>query len=106
SGNNTVSFAFFGVEPPSAAGEELADFQLVAFPNPVAERLTLNLSEAGIAQAAQFEIMSMDGKKWGFTPAEIVEGQVSFDVAHLPKGNYLLRVSHKSSTDAVRFFKQ
>jgi Secretion system C-terminal sorting domain len=106
SGNNTVSFAFLGVEPPSATSEELTDFQLVAFPNPVAERLTLTLGEPGIAQAGQFEIVSMDGKRWGLVPAVIEHGQVSFDVAHLPKGNYLLRVSHKSSMDAVRFFKQ
>jgi Secretion system C-terminal sorting domain len=106
SGNNTVRFAFFGVEPPSVAGEELADFQLVAFPNPVAERLTLKLGEPGIAQAARFEIVSMDGKTMAIVPAAIGDGKVSFDVAHLPKGNYVLRVSHKSSTDAVRFFKQ
>lgn len=105
SGNNTVSFAFFGVEPPSAAGEQLADFQLVVFPNPVAERLIMALGEPGIAQAAQFEIVSMDGKTWGVSPEAIGNGQVDFDVSHLPKGSYVLRVIVKGKTGVTQFTK-
>lgn len=105
SGNNTVSFAFFGEEPPSAAKEALAGMELELFPNPATEYLTLSVGQAEWLQTASFQLYGMDGSKTPVFPIKVEGQQAIFNMANLPKGNYMLQVNAGYGVDVRQFVK-
>ncbi len=105
SGNNTVSFAFFGEEPPSAAKEALVDKELEMFPNPVTEYLTLSVGRADWLQTASFQVCALDGAKTPIFPVKVDGHRAIFDMAYLPKGNYMLQVNGGHGVGVGQFIK-
>ncbi|MCF8245899.1 MAG: T9SS type A sorting domain-containing protein [Saprospiraceae bacterium] len=105
SGDNTVSFAFFGEEPPSFVGAELVDFQLKVFPNPTSQTLTVTTGQIDGFQTASFQICTMDGVLMPAIQSKLNNQQVEFEMAQFPKGSYLLKVSRNDNFDVVQFMK-
>lgn len=60
------------------------------FPNPAAERLVIrSLGQTGITG---FKISSIDGREHSATPSMKLNAYWEIDIAHLPKGLYILQV--------------
>lgn len=106
SGNNTVTFVGFESDPPSEAGEVLADFQLELFPNPASERLTVTSELENFMATARFQIFSQMGTQVDAPILELTEERLVIGLENLPTGQYLLRVIHEGRAGAKLFLKR
>ena len=72
------------------------------YPNPVSEKLTLTLPEAG---AWQMRIMDQAGREVLVYPIDTREPELSYDVRSLKSGTYLITLTQGDHWTSLRFIK-
>ncbi|WP_164891088.1 T9SS type A sorting domain-containing protein [Botryobacter ruber] len=88
----------------SAAPETNTNLPLLAYPNPVGEKLTVSHPSAG--QYATLTLFSFDGKRTGSFTCTPHSYQTVLEIDSLAKGNYLLLYTSPTTRLTYRILKQ
>ncbi|MCK5066137.1 MAG: T9SS type A sorting domain-containing protein [Bacteroidales bacterium] len=85
--------------------EELLDpDQLVAYPNPVADKLYISMKE--IENYKMIVLYDFTGRSHPLTSIDQRSDQLEIDMGHLSSGHYLIRIVMEDSTRVVPIIKQ
>ena len=78
--------------------------QIVAYPNPVADKLYLSLT--GIEHYQMIVLYDLAGRSHPLTSIDKRSDQLEIDMGHLSSGNYFLRIVLEDSSQVVPIIKQ
>lgn len=79
--------------------------EVLIFPNPVKEILSVQLSSYSNSGELALNIYSIDGKQMGSHLFENTSTQIDFSVSHLAKGIYVLKITDDSESVYKKFIK-
>ena len=93
----------FGLDIPNALGikvsestssvAELSDFNVLAYPNPATDKLTLSSNKKG---ANLFSFTDVSGKIVFSTQSEFIDNKIEFDISNFQSGLYLVHVLNEN----------
>ncbi|MFA0965064.1 fibronectin type III domain-containing protein [Roseivirga sp. BDSF3-8] len=82
--------------PVSIAELSLDKGELMAFPNPFDESLTIDLQGSGIEGQGTLYLISVNGHRVAATPYAAREGMISIKTSHLQNGIYFVRIEQEN----------
>lgn len=104
-GPNILSDVIDVYTAPVSAAAEPDLLPLKAYPALCTEVLTVSLPEGVLAEDCRMELWGLDGRQYALQQLAGNTGEQQISTAHLPAGNYLLRVFAGKQVYGARFVK-
>lgn len=113
-GSGMSGYTICGAAPKNGAasaqslGESLdSQMELVAFPQPFTDRLSLQLSGIQYPTVAQLQLLDLNGKVQVERSISLENGNISLDgLATVPAGIYFLRIQSETLNTSLKVIKQ